>query len=242
MIKILAIGNSFSEDATRYLYEIAKKDGTSMKVVNLYIAGCSLHHHYINALEDQKSYLIMFNGYDTGFYTSIKEALMSDDWDVVTLQQASRYSGNYETYQPYLRYLAEQIHIHSPKSKIYIHQTWSYEADSEKLKGIGYATPTQMLKDIRASYSIAKGDISADGLIPSGELMAALVENGIEKVHRDTYHASKGIGRYALALLWYRIFSEKEVLHDTFHHFDEEITEKDLQIIRETVQRLTITI
>ncbi len=53
-MKILSIGNSFSQDAHRYLYEIAKKDGVDVKPVNLYIGGCSLRTHYINMLENKK--------------------------------------------------------------------------------------------------------------------------------------------------------------------------------------------
>ena len=45
MVKILAIGNSFSQDATRYMKEIAQSMGLEMLVVNLYIGGCSLEQH-----------------------------------------------------------------------------------------------------------------------------------------------------------------------------------------------------
>ena len=48
MIKILAIGNSFSQDATHYLHQIAAADQVDMKVVNLYIGGCSLERHWNN--------------------------------------------------------------------------------------------------------------------------------------------------------------------------------------------------
>ncbi len=44
-MNILAIGNSFSQDATRYLYDIALSDNVNIKVVNLYIGGCSLELH-----------------------------------------------------------------------------------------------------------------------------------------------------------------------------------------------------
>ena len=39
-MKVLAIGNSFSNDAMRYLHGIAKADGVDMKTVNLFIGGC----------------------------------------------------------------------------------------------------------------------------------------------------------------------------------------------------------
>ena len=36
-MKILSIGNSFSQDAQRYLHALAKADGENFKTVNLYI-------------------------------------------------------------------------------------------------------------------------------------------------------------------------------------------------------------
>ena len=48
MKKVLAIGNSFSRDATCYLHQIAKGAGVDAKIVNLYIGGCSLERHWQN--------------------------------------------------------------------------------------------------------------------------------------------------------------------------------------------------
>ena len=56
-MKVLSIGNSFSCDAQRYLHRIAKKDGVQLKTVNLFIGGCSLRTHYLNALQDAAAYL-----------------------------------------------------------------------------------------------------------------------------------------------------------------------------------------
>ena len=42
--KILVIGNSFGEDATHFLHDLALTRGINTKVVNLYIGGCSLEH------------------------------------------------------------------------------------------------------------------------------------------------------------------------------------------------------
>ena len=51
-MKVLAIGNSFSNDAMRYLHGIAKADGVDMKTVNLFIGGCPLSRHYANIHND----------------------------------------------------------------------------------------------------------------------------------------------------------------------------------------------
>ncbi len=51
-MKILAIGNSFSQDATRYLQDIAASAGEELFVRNLYIGGCSLEMHSKNIAEN----------------------------------------------------------------------------------------------------------------------------------------------------------------------------------------------
>lgn len=104
-MKILSIGNSFSQDAQKYLRRLAQNDGVELKTVNLYLGGCSLRTHYLNALENRFNYVFEFNGENTGIEVSMSQVLSSDDWDIITLQQASRDSTKYETYYPYLKSL-----------------------------------------------------------------------------------------------------------------------------------------
>ena len=59
-MKILSIGNSFSQDAHRYLHKLAKQEGVDLKTVNLYIGGCSLRTHYLNMLGDYANYIFEF--------------------------------------------------------------------------------------------------------------------------------------------------------------------------------------
>ena len=144
-MKILCIGNSFSQNATRYLHEIAKADSEKLTVVNLFIGGCPLDRHFRNMLSEKAEYLFFFNGIDTGFKLSIKDALLSREWDYITVQQASHKSPKYETYQPYLNELAAYVRKCAPKAKVLVHQTWAYLEGSEKLtETMGYATPQDM--------------------------------------------------------------------------------------------------
>lgn len=231
-MKILSIGNSFSEDAQRYLQKLAKKDGMDFKTVNLYIGGCSLRTHYLNMLEDNEAYVFHFNGENTGLHTSIKKALVSDDWDVVTLQQASRYSANYETYTPYIENLVEYVKKYCPHAKIYIHQTWAYEDGSDRLINVGeYATAKDMFESIRNAYEQAAKLVKADGVIPSGEAMFNATQMGIEKIHRDTLHASLGAGRYLLALTWYKALTGKDISNNDFNDFDVPVSEEERAIV-----------
>ena len=230
MLKILSIGNSFSQDAQRYLYEIAKRNGVALKTVNLYIGGCSLRTHYLNVIEDSADYSFEFNGKSTGIKVSIDQALASDDWDVITLQQVSASSTKYETYTPYLEFVCEHVRKFCPKAKVYIHETWAYEEGSERLKSVGYLSSSDMLADLTHAYATARKTINADGIIPSGQVMFNATQMGIDKVHRDTFHASLGVGRYMLALTWYKALTGNDIVGDTFSDFDEPVSEEEREI------------
>ena len=85
-MNVLAIGNSFSQDATRYLHQVAKSAGVYLEVFNLEIGGCPLSKHFRNIKADAKAYAFEFNGIYTGFQMSISEAVLSRDWDYITIQ------------------------------------------------------------------------------------------------------------------------------------------------------------
>ena len=235
-MNILSIGNSFSQDAQRYLHRIARADKLELNTFNLYIGGCPLSLHYQNILSEERRYTLEMNGSSTGFYVSLKEALLNRDWDIVTIQQVSAQSPYYDTYQPYLDKLAEYIRLFVPKAKIVVHQTWAYEQGSRRLhEELKYSDYKQMLCDIVKSYQQAAQDICADFVIPSGEVFGALLESGIEKVHRDTFHASIGLGRYALGLTWYRFLTGNDIAQNTFCDFDEEVTAEQIAVAKKCV-------
>lgn len=237
-MNILAIGNSFSQDATRYLNQIAKSENCDLTTVNLYIGGCPLSKHYKNMIGNNSAYSFEFNGEYTGLCISIKDALLSRDWDCVTFQQASFLSVNYETYQPYLSELSAYVKKCAPEAKQIIHQTWAYEQGSARLTSeLGYNDQSEMYNDIKNAYEQAAKSINAEFIIPSGTLFQNILANGIPKVHRDTFHASLGLGRYALGLLWYSALTGKNVENNSFSYFDEQITAEEISIIKKCVSK-----
>lgn len=238
-MNVLAIGNSFSEDSTKYLHSIAKADGKNVTVVNLYLPACSLERHYRNMLSGKDAYELQYNGNKTGFYVSLTEALLNRKWDVITIQQVSHQSFNADTYEPYITELVAYFRKCSPKSKIYLHETWAYEEGSDRLLNMAkYPTSASMLADIvKANADIAE-KINAYGIIPSGELFGKLSASGITQIHRDTYHATLGLGRYALALLWYHILCGKSVAENEFCDLDLPITDEERRIVKECVDSM----
>ena len=237
-MNVLAIGNSFSVDAMRYLHGIARAAGIDMKAVCLYYSGCSLERHFRYMMAGEKSYELQYNGELTGFFVSMKEALLSREWDVITLQQASGYSAQADSYYPYINVLYDFVKQHAPKAKILIHQTWAYEQGSLKLENAGYTDHKDMFRDIEKAYEQAREKVGADGLIPSGRMFQYLLANGFEKVHRDTFHATRGAGRYALGLLWFRVLTGRSVMDNTFCDFDEPVTQEEMSIIKAYVEQI----
>ena len=238
-MNVLAIGNSFSEDATRYLHAIAKADGEILNVANLYIGGCTLERHYRNMLSGERVYELQYNGEKTGFSVSLSEALLNRKWDVITIQQASALSFIPDSYEPYLTELVAFIRKCAPKAKFYLHETWFYEDGSEKLTNLKrFESPEEMLNAIIPAYESAAKNHGLDGMIRSGELFMELSKRYGFKLHRDGFHATYGLGRYALALIWYKTLAGKGVKDNTFALFDEPVTREAIRVIKKTVDSL----
>lgn len=240
MMKILSIGNSFSRDAQRYLHAIADGEGVKLTCTNLYLPGCPLHVHEEN-LRTGGLYEVDRDGVETGERTTITEALRGDAWDVVTLQQASPLSIGIASYRPHIEILATAIREQAPTAKLYIHETWAFEQDSARLNTeLGYADQHDMLRDVVAAYAEAAAVTRADGIIPCGRAMMAAIDRGVRRVHRDTFHAGLGVGRYLLGLTWFETLTGRRVERG-FIPLDEPVEETVLLTVREAVEGVVFT-
>ncbi len=169
----------------------------------------------------------------------MKEALLNRDWDVVTLQQVSRKSMDYATYQPYLDNLIEFVKECVPKAKIALHQTWGYKPyEPELMEQMGYSTHALMFADVKKAVSKALKETKADFAIPAGDVICKLVEAGLENTHRDNIHASNGLGRYALGLIWYMTLTGNNVEDNTFADFDEKVTAEEIAIAKKCAKEV----
>ena len=228
-MKILSIGNSFSEDAQRYLHAMASHEGFDLLCANLYIGGCTLERHYNNLVGEEnqngeKPYVYFENSKRIGEST-LTEGIGAHDWDIITLQQASRASFNKESYFPYLDELAAYLRKRCPKAKIYIHQTWSYSSAS-RLVQLGFDRHADMFSFVERSYAYAAERIGADGTILAGQTLERLQNKGIVP-HRDGFHASLGVGRFAVALTWLGTLFDFDVTKVSFNDFDEPISDTE---------------
>lgn len=224
MYKILAIGNSFSQDATAYLHDIAAVGGTDTKIVNLYIGGCSLKTHWENAESDHKNYLYELNGSSDGRMVSIREVLTEDHWDFITLQQASHDSGKSETYQPYLSKLSSYVRQYAPGAKQLLHETWAYEIDSvhPAFAEHYHNNQNEMYHALRCAYLEAANQLAVP-MIPCGDVIQALRKtapfdyaNGGISLCRDGFHMNIPYGRYVLGAVWYETMLHGSIAENSY--------------------------
>ena len=229
-MKLLSIGNSFSQDAHRYLHKLAIKAGFDLETVNLFYGGCSLQQHWEFYEQDLAELYIHFNGGAFERKVSLKEALEADTYDVITLQQASPSSGVPKTYFPYLQKLADLVKEKQPNAKIYFHQTWAYEKGAEHGGFLKYdKNQYEMYRRIIDASEMASVVINAP-IIPCGKVIQTLrdtvkefdFDNGGLSLNRDGFHLSLDYGRFAAAATFLRVLSEQPIKIDKFDHFDTE--------------------
>lgn len=240
-MKVLSISNSFGVDATTYLHQIARADGVELEVATLHIPACVLERHYRNMLADSRDYTLYFNGSDTGFHISIREALLSRAWDVVVLQQGTAHSPDPQTYQPYGKALADYVRQCVPQAKVFVQQTWAYEQGSALMAArSSYENAEDMFRDIFHAYEIFAADIHADAVIPAGEMFREFLAKGIGPIYRDSLHVTKGLGRYALGLLWYRMLTGNTVAGNSFCDFDEPVDPAYIPTVKTWVDNIKV--
>ena len=236
-IKILSIGNSYSQDAQRYLYGIARADNIDLKTVNLYIGGCTLAKHCRNILSEEKVYSFEINGIcNTGIKVSLKEALISDDWDYITIQQQSLQSCDFENFTPYLEILNEYVYRHCPKAKIILLRTWGYKNGSATLASAGYENNRQMFEDAKKAYGEAAERIGAFMTIPLGDAVAVAAERGVESLFRDDIHMSHTFGRYLLGLTFFTCLTGRPIMENSFCDLDKPMSDEEFALAKEIAE------
>ncbi len=216
-LKVLAIGNSFSSDATEYLWDIAKDGGVEKIIIgNLYIGGCALDKHYSNIRANAGAYTYYKN--TNGKWTStsgvsVQKGLSDEEWDIVTVQQASGSSGVETTYSPLTKIL-EFIAQNEPNADVYWHLTWAYQQNSTHSSFPTYGSDQMKMYNaiLKAYDSKVKVQESIVGAIPSGTAVQNLRSSYIgDTVTRDGYHMSYDYGRYTVALTWFAYLTGGDV-------------------------------
>jgi hypothetical protein len=224
IVKILAIGNSFSDDAIEhYLHGLANAGGYQVIIGNLYVGGAPLDLHWRNAEKDSAAYSYRKINVDGKRVVtkdvSISKALADENWDFISFQQASPKSGLPETYQPYLSNLFAYVkqRATNPKVKFVWHQTWAYAAYAN-LSGFKNYNNDQMTmyKAIMSASKNVKNIVPIQLLVPAGTAIQNARTKLGDVLNRDGYHLDLNVGRYTAACTWYEKLFGKNVIGNTY--------------------------
>ena len=219
-MKILFIGNSFSANATRYIREISEGE---LYVRNLYIGGCSLETHATNIENDTPAYEYQVDAKAVAM-TSIKSALLCEEWDVVSVQQVSSLSGIYESYFPYINTVLAEVKKYRPNARIVFHRTWAYNYGSTHPGYANYNNDTDLMERMIDNTAKQIAEKYRFDIIPSGVAEYKGIntpefdirQGGETLTAPDTFHLSAEYGRYLAGLVLYRFFTGKSATRVTF--------------------------
>lgn len=220
-MNILSIGNSFSTNAHKFLPLILKADGDEIMLCNLFIGGCSLEQHWNNWREEKTDYdyEIYLPGETEMTRTddvALHEAVEDEDWDVITLQQCSHFSGIPETYSPYLSELAEYCRMVKPEAKIMLHQTWAYEEGCQHGGFANYKNSQQeMYRALTEAYVDAAMEADIDLIIPSGRAWQTARNTIGDILTVDGYHGND-MGCYLASACFYEMIFGRSILENSF--------------------------
>lgn len=226
VIKILAIGNSFSEDAVEsHLYDLAKASGKTVIIGNLFIAGASLADHKKNVENRSSVYQYRKIGKDGVKKTlnplRIDMAIEDEPWDYISFQQASPNSGQLETVQASLPAVFEYVKskITNPNVKYAYHSTWAYAPNTTNTAAFANygSNQTTMFNAIVNVSKNIEPIIPSHVIIPSG----TAIQNARTSVLGESYNAGDGyhlnsLGKYIAACTWFEKIFGQSVVGNTY--------------------------
>lgn len=244
-LKVLAVGNSFSNNTTEYLYDIAKAQGmTDVVIGRLYISGCTLAMHVENALGNKPEYVYYKNNsgkWNQMDAVTLLYALQDEQWDIITLQQGSGSSGMADTYSQSLDTLITYLNENktNPNAQLVWHMTWAYQEGSTNAAFAKYQNDqtTMYHAIVNAVQQVVVPNQQIHSIIPVGTAVQNARTGFIgDNLTRDTYHLND-LGNVIGAYTWYAVFTGKplESINLTEFGGNLTLTEKDKMAIVEAV-------
>ena len=222
-LRILAVGNSFSDDGTEYLPGLLEAAGIrNVIVARLYIGGCTLERHckeYADGTANYVYYKSTKNQWVTvSRNATILDGLKDEPWDIITIQQASDDSGIWETYAEGIPKLVSIIRKEAPNPRAAIvwHMTWAYATNSDHRAFPRYdRNQLKMYEAIKDCVDKAGKQFNIPVIIPSGEAVQLArgtrlnnhdqvpATSKVYELTRDGYHLTRQHGRYLAACTWF---------------------------------------
>ena len=227
-ISILFIGNSFSDDTEAYMVDILLSLGyTDINIGNLYIGGCSIDTHYVNILNGLNEYDFRMRSHNGIKYTEYETVTVGDEkrsldfaityknWDIISVQQASGYSGIASSYNNLDALVNEVLaRATNPDVEIVFNMTWAYQQNSTHAQFPDYDSDQMTMYNaiVAATQEKVKYTVVPNGTAIQNARTSLLGDN----LTRDGYHLDLKIGRYIVGLTFVAKVTGKDVSNITY--------------------------
>jgi hypothetical protein len=238
-MKLLSIGNSFSEDTMEHLANIARSLGIpDFKLANLFIGGCSLNRHYENLVKDNADYEYCENtgeGWQKTKGFSIAAAIKSDDWDVISLQHGTGDKSRYTSPESYenLAKLTDRVRSMNPSAKIAFNMAWVAEPESSHHEISSYGGDQILMYEKLTALTQKYVAPLVDVVVPTGTAVQNARPHIPKKLTRDNFHLSYDLGRYIAGLTFLKLLCDIDL--NAITQCPEGITDNELQIAKKAV-------
>ena len=216
IVRVLAIGNSFSQDAVeQYLWELAREAGVKMVIGNAYRGGQGFHSHWIDVTEANNTfeYRKVVNGQRSNTpRMALADIITDEPWQFITFQQVSQESGLTSTFEPDLTHLIQytQSLQTNPNAVYGYHQTWAYSHDSTHGGFANYGNRQEVMYDSichAVQYATATHP-ELRFVVPSGTAIQNARTTYLgDNMNRDGYHLDLKMGRYTAACAWLEVIT-----------------------------------
>ncbi len=207
-LKVLFIGNSFSECTVYLLHDVATSLGIDLLVEDMYIAGCPIDDHYYNLKNGVNKYKRRYwNGgtwaESENFDQSLETVLASEKWDFISVQQASAYSGVESSYSNIYNFidLIKTKLIDKNHTRFVFNMTWAYDIGSpnEGFANYGNNQATMYQSILSCTQKLDRNVI--DIIIPNGTAVQNNRTSYIGDVHTyDGTHLTYPYGDFIASL------------------------------------------
>ncbi len=204
-LKVLMIGNSFSQDTCYLSYQAAKAMGIeNVEISNLYIGAGSISDHIYRHKQGATANLqtVSSSGNWTSKNATLEETVKSKNWDFIVLQQVSPLSGEVYSFES-VNALIDIVEPMCPSARLAWNMTWAYQSDFNDSRFDRYER--DQAKMYGAIISATKEKIVPNDkleiIVPTGTVIQNVRTSYIgDTLTRDGYHLNESIGRQIASL------------------------------------------
>lgn len=227
-IRVLAIGNSFSQDCVeQYLYELSASDGGPELVIgNLFIGGCTIQRHWKSITQEIRDY--QYRKIVGGVRTNepgklLIEGLLDEKWDVISFQHGAGLYGLYDTFFPEVDSLVAYVRANAPKKdfQLLFNEVWSFPVGTSRVDYMAkyYDNDTELMyrSIVDASERIAE-HVGGCKVVPVGTAIWNLRHTwDKDNCYRDGFHLNNASGRYTAACTWYEALTGRSPVGNAYY-------------------------